>query len=237
VKGAEYHARFAAVPGRALMWELERDVLRRCIASTNPHYVLDFATGTGRIACTLKRSAPSAEVHGIDVSPSMLDVARGSAPGVELHLLDGRQAVAHFGINRFDFVSAFRFFANADQKLRADAAEQIAALLRPGGWLLFNNHRNFWSTSYVVRRLFNRGKPEGALNSELTELFLGRGFRLVRRYSLGVWPQSERLSYGLPWSVTGWIERANLSATAALHEAGYNTIWLLQRTARPTNVR
>lgn len=226
-KGSDYHARFSTLPGRALMWDLEQKVLKKVLAFASPSRLLDFATGTGRVADVLA-SETSGEVHAIDISESMLSVARARGTRTAFHLMDGRGATSFFGKGYFDFVSAFRFFPNADDELRADAADQISALLRPGGWVLFNNHRNFWSTYYVARRLMNRG-TEGAENQELEGLFLRRDFVRVRRYSLGVWPQSERRSLFLPWRLTGLVERLNLMAAARAHSFGYNTIWLMRK--------
>jgi SAM-dependent methyltransferase len=228
-KGADYHERFSTLPGRALMWELEQRVLQEVLTTVRPNRLLDFATGTGRVANVLA-TVTAGEIHGIDISESMLSTARANSTRVVFHLMDGRRARSFFGDEYFDFVSAFRFFPNADDALRSEAADQIASLLRPGGWLLFNNHRNFWSPSYIGRRLLNRG-AEGTENSELERLFSTRGFERVERYSLGLWPQSERRSLLVPWRLTRLIERLNLIGTARFHGFGYNTIWLLRKRA------
>lgn len=232
-KGIDYQERFASLPGRAFMWKLEQQVLAECVKKAAPRRVLDFASGTGRVAGFLARASPETEIHGVDISESMLAVAKENCPDVHFHLLDARRTIEYFGPTCFDFVSAFRFFANADDTLRAEAAEQIAAVVKPGGWLVFNNHRNFWSSSYVAKRLASRGAGVGASNAELESLFLRRGFVRRRRYSLGIWPQSEAKAYWLPWSLTRWIERANLSATSELHSLGYNVIWLMRKLGVP----
>src|SRR6056297_1980593 len=152
----------------------------------------------------------------------MLDVAHRTFPNVLLHHADGRHVTRELGAGSFGLVTAFRFFANADDPLRESAADQICELLEPGGFLIFNNHRNFWSVSYLLRRLAARG-GEGALNGRLEELFVERGMRVVERRSLGVWPQSEKKSYLLPWDAARRVEQLNLQRTSRGHALGYNT--------------
>ena len=73
-------------PYRAMVWRLERErwtgyftvyLGRRKIDQ------LDFACGTGRILGHFRDGSPSAT--GVDVSASMMEVARKAAPGAELH--------------------------------------------------------------------------------------------------------------------------------------------------------
>jgi SAM-dependent methyltransferase len=227
-KGADYHDAFQSRPGRALMWDLERDLLRRLLNRVGTRRTLDFASGTGRVAGFIKEIAPTADVHGVDISESMLEVARETYAGIQFHHADGRSAARHLGTGSFGLVTAFRFFANADHPLRESAADQIRDLVEPGGWVIFNNHRNFWSLPYVAARFAGRG-GFGAENRRLEGLFTNRGFHVVERHSLGVWPQSEKKSYLAPWSVTRRLEAANLRSMSTRHALGYNMVWLLRK--------
>lgn len=227
-KGADYHEAFRSRPGRSLMWDLERDLLRHLLARAGTRRTLDFACGTGRVAGFVKELAPGADVHGVDISQSMLEVARETYAGVRFHHADGRSAADHLGAGSFGLVTAFRFFANADHPLRESAADQIRDLVEPGGWVIFNNHRNFWSLPYVAARLVGKG-GYGAENRRLEGLFTRRGFRIIERHSLGVWPQSEKKSYLAPWSVTRRLEAANLRSMSGRHTLGYNMVWLLRK--------
>lgn len=227
-KGAGYHDDFVNRPGRALMWKLERQALRGMLGRPRKARALDFACGTGRIAGFLKEAAPALQVHGVDISESMLEVARRTYHHVCFHQVDGREAKAAMGSGAFGLVTAFRFFANADDALRRSAADQICDLLEPGGHLIFNNHRNFWSVSYFLSRMAG-GDGQGAENGILERLFTERGLEVEERYSLGVWPQSERRSYLLPWWFTERLERANLRWVGRGHSLGYNTIWRMRK--------
>src|SRR5690625_2014249 len=139
--GHDYEARFVDRPGRAGMWRLERELIRKVFPILAPRRLLDFATGTGRIVAELEKCLPQSELHGIDISEDMLALARAKCSRVAFHTLDGRQALNAFGKESFDTVSAFRFFPNADPALRQDAAAQIAALVKPGGYVVLNKDR------------------------------------------------------------------------------------------------
>jgi SAM-dependent methyltransferase len=228
-RGDDYHRRFSDLPARSLMWELEREALSRFIGVAKPSAVLDFATGTGRIAAYIKSVAPAAAVTGIDISESMLEQARANAPEVDFLHLDGRQALAKFGSNSVDLVTAFRFFPNAEFALRESVGEQLADLVKPGGWIIVNNHRNFWSPTYLLWRTRPRYGAKGALNSDIEKLLTRRGFEVAQCRSLGLWPQSDERAYGLPWSLAQRFERFNARSLAGAHKMGVNTLWLFRK--------
>jgi len=228
--GEQYQARFNARPGRAAMWELEKPLIKDIFRSLAPHRALDFATGTGRIVAELEGILPDCEFHGIDISADMLEQARAKCKRVAFHEMDGRQALAHFGKDAFDVVSAFRFFPNADPALREDAADQIAGLTKQGGHVVLNNHRSFWSLSYLAMRAAgNSDGSYGTPNAEILKLFLRRGFSCVRRYSLGVWPQTDFRAFFLPWPVAIKFERANRRFLSRAHTFGYNTVFAFRK--------
>lgn len=230
-KGEGYQERFSALKGRSTMWALEKRAIKEILANESPSEIIDFAAGTGRISGILRETFPRGRVTGIDISPSMLEVARSNVAGVEFLLMDGREAISHFGERSVDLVTAFRFFPNADFPLREAASEQIADLVKPGGALLINNHRNFWSLSYILNRARPRAAAPGALNADIIRLFCGKGFTLERKLSLGVWPQTEGRSALLPWKIVSKIERINLRYFAGAHGVGYNMLYLFRRNS------
>jgi SAM-dependent methyltransferase len=228
--GSVYQARFHERPGRAGMWALEQPLIRDIFARLAPRRMLDFATGTGRIAAELEATLPNCELHAIDISADMLEQARAKCRRVAFHQMDGRQALAGFGEDAFDAVAAFRFFPNADPALREDVADQIARLTKPGGHVVLNNHRSFWSLSYMAMRAAgNSYGSYGTPNVDIMKLFLRRGFSCVRRYSLGVWPQTDFRAFVLPWSVATAIENFNKRFLARAHTLGYNTVFVFRK--------
>ena len=154
-KGADYRESFATQPHLAMVWSLERRLLTRIVRERFPAELptyLDFACGTGRILGRLPQAAASST--GVDVSPSMLQVARNTLTGVELIQAD-LTCTDTLGDRRFDLITAFRFFPNAEAQLRQDALTAIVRHLEPDGMLIFNNHRNRAS---LIRRIVVAGR-------------------------------------------------------------------------------
>ncbi|MGX5830204.1 class I SAM-dependent DNA methyltransferase [Mesorhizobium sp. 43Arga] len=111
---------------------------------------LDFACGTGRV--TTVAGPLFAEVVGVDVSQCMLACAR--VPGnVKLVKADLTGAPLS---KRFDVVTAFRFFLNAEDPLRREALSAIHEHLNDGGLLVSNIHMNATSPAGLVCRFLNR---------------------------------------------------------------------------------
>lgn len=228
--GEAYQGRCSARPGRAAMWDLERPIIEHIFTELAPRRALDFAAGTGRITAELEKCLPECDIHGIDISDDMLATARVKCKRVTFHAMDGRLALNEFGREAFDVVSAFRFFPNADPQLREDVAEQISAMTKRGGHIILNNHRNFWSTSYLAMRAANnRSGNYGSRNSDIKGLFLRRGFSCVRKYSLGVWPQTDFRPFLLSWSAANALERLNMRYLSRVHAFGYNTIFVFRK--------
>ena len=110
----------------------------RFVASLGVRSVLDAGCGTGRMAIELARSG--LDVVGVDVDPSMLDVARRKAPHLEwaledlatLHLVDrqGRN-------RRFDAaVMAGNVMLFVRRGTEAAIVAALATHLQPGGLLV-----------------------------------------------------------------------------------------------------
>lgn len=233
--GKGYHQVFSAKPGLAMMWDLEKIVLRAIVGELSPKTVLDFACGTGRISSFIDTTFGEPEIHGIDVSESMLSIAREKCVRAQYKVMESHDAVSFYGEKYFDLILAFRFFANAEPSLRLSVGANLSRLLRDDGTLVINNHRNFWSTSYIGRRLIGQ-KPVGALNQDIERLFTDEGFRVRRKISLGLWPQGDKKALLLPWKAVEALERANLNSLASYHTLGYNTLWVLSKTGSATSV-
>lgn len=201
-----YHARFFKNRYRSMVWEFERafldDVVGREFRGA-PFSHLDFACGTGRILQHLRQRG--ADTVGVDVSEAMLEIARSLAPDAELICSDITQGNA-LTDRKFDLITAFRFFPNAQQDLREKAMQALAQRLRPGGVLVFNNHKNRSSVLYSITRLVRRGRQSDMNDLEVKGLLDGAGLRVVSVYAVGMVPAAERLRL-LPVSVIRHLER------------------------------
>ena len=169
-----------AVVRRPLLWRVFRGPLRKMfdgLAPTwetriGPHHfwaldlalegappprrVLDLGTGTGVVALALAERYPEAEVVGIDLSPGMIEEARGKVPPelesrVRFEVGDASALAGPDG--EFDLVVLSNMIPFADELARITAA---------GGTLVLSFSRGAGTPIYVApevlrRELGNRG--------------------------------------------------------------------------------
>lgn len=100
--------------------------------------ILDIGCGTGRpVALALSRPPHHHQVHGIDVSESMLSVARLSAPSASFELTDVRDFQSDS--ESFDAVTSyFALLVDISQDEIKQIMQNIFTWLRPGGLLVFS---------------------------------------------------------------------------------------------------
>ena len=206
-KGASYHSAFTDNPHRSLVWELEKKALDNIVKrfhADRPVEHLDFACGTGRI---LQHLAGRAKVSvGVDLSPSMLDVARTTVPSAELIEADITRSDV-LGDRKFNLITAFRFFPNAQVELRMEAMHSLVRHLAAGGHIVFNNHMNRSSLLYRLARLLRRSTNEGMSGQEVNEIVAAAGLRIEKTYHIGLMPATETHLL-LPRLLLGMVERA-----------------------------
>jgi SAM-dependent methyltransferase len=228
-KGPGYERRFTSLPGRRLMWRQEKSLLTAFMKNLpiKKENYLDFASGTGRI---LAHVGPHfATTYALDISEQMLSVAQEKFPAARFVTADFRENPVVLQTLKFDLITAFRFFPNAEPELRDGAMSYIAAHLHKDGYLILNNHRTYNSTSYRVLRLIGRlPSGTGMHHREMVQLANKYALQFLESYSLGIVPQTERRAF-LPWSLTCILEKANRRLSATRHHLGYNTIYIFQQ--------
>jgi SAM-dependent methyltransferase len=228
-KGEDYHRLFAENPYARLLWELEREVLDRIVSAWRPNggiRHLDFACGTGRIIGHLRRQTK--ESVGVDVSASMQAVARRAVPDARFLLGDITTSPLLDG-ERFDLVTAFRFFLNAEPELRLAAMRKLASLMHPGSRLVFNNHRNAGS---LTHRLLLAARPRRTdlhymSHAEVAALLDAAGLRIVRVFHLGVLPGAEQ-RMPLPLAIMRPMERI-AAKVSVVRSLANDIIYVCQR--------
>jgi ubiquinone/menaquinone biosynthesis C-methylase UbiE len=208
-KGRDYHETFAPQvdPHRAMIWRLEQRALDRIQTKYLPRggTHLDFACGTGRILGHYAGRFASAT--GVDVSPSMMSVAREVAPSAELIEADlTRNDV--LGQRQFDLITAFRFFPNAEPELRQAVISVLARHLAPQGVFVFNNHKNRNGLRYRISRLLGREDPSGTMtHAEVEALLAPAGLRVLEIFPVAIFPFTE-YHLPIPISLLEPLERA-----------------------------
>jgi len=125
---------------------------------------------------------------GVDVSTPMLDAARSRLKRTEILEADLTENNVLLG-RRFNLITSFRFFLNAEPELRIAALNALVPLLADDGCLVINNHRNLSSPLVCVQFLYNRlrrGDSNFMFLSEVRKLVESVGLEIVRVYPVGV---------------------------------------------------
>ena len=211
-KGADYQRRFASCSFRRITWQWEQRLLPAIVDAQLPRgrrrRYLDFACGTGRILALLEQHFDDA--LGVDVSPTMLAEARATcrSPVLQADLTAGSHGSNELAA--FDLITAFRFFPNAEPALRLAAMRRLAALLAPGGKLVFNNHQNDGSLTGRLRRLKHRLAGGSMVpwmrEDDVLALVQAAGLRIAQRHHFGVVPGTEHRTL-LPAVLQYGVER------------------------------
>ena len=209
-KGADYDSIFRDQRDLAILWEVEQRVLRQATALVTsrlghkPHQ-LDFASGSGRVLASCIPYVESSTA--VDVSESMLAVARGKVPTAEFINADlTRDDV--LGARKFGLITAFRFFPNAEQDLRAEVVRILRLHMEQQGLLIANNHLHQESMFERLRALLGRQSGNLVRSDEFERIFTDSGFMLVQAWGVGYLPlghrsaRPKRLVASLEWNLT-----------------------------------
>lgn len=180
-------------------------ILRR-LHDRGARSLLDFACGTGRIL-ELGESIFD-DTWGVDVSASMQQLARERCPRSTLRLQDITEEPLP---RRFDVVTAFRFFLNAEEPLRRRVVRAIEAQLEPGGVLVANVHVNSTSPLGWFYRARNhlRSGPRAKTHSlsGLGATIETQGLRVLEVLRYGYLPRPGPLLPGLVGRLVEPVER------------------------------
>jgi demethylmenaquinone methyltransferase/2-methoxy-6-polyprenyl-1,4-benzoquinol methylase/phosphoethanolamine N-methyltransferase len=112
-----------------------REKLIELAAPAPGETVLDVGCGTGTLALALKASVGTGEVHGIDASPEMIDVAKekaakaGSAIDFQVALIEALP----FPAATFDLVTSSLMLHHLPDDLKRTGLDEIRRVLEPGG--------------------------------------------------------------------------------------------------------
>jgi predicted TPR repeat methyltransferase len=190
-KGESYHAMFVNNQYRRMVWDFEKIILDRIINSyfngSNIRH-LDFACGTGRILNYLANR--STESVGVDLSTSMLDIARNNNLSSEIIEADLTKYDV-LGDRRFNLITAFRFFPNAQPTLRTQVIHVLERHLSDDGYLVLNNHRNTSCARNRVARLLGGGYLDGMSLDEVRSLIAKANLKIIDIHPVSIFPSSE----------------------------------------------
>ncbi len=173
----------------SFLWEnIEKPLIHSILSdlkeTENLSDCLDFACGTGRILSVLDNY--SKNTVGVDISKDMLANAKDKFP--EITFINADLTEENLDIGPFDLITSFRFFLNAENRLRKDVLATFSKYIKEGGYLLVNTHIAPWSIHGIRLRLrkalTKRENIESTLSSnDLQSLVESYGYKCVARRS------------------------------------------------------
>jgi predicted TPR repeat methyltransferase len=217
-KGAEYEEYYQNKAWQRFLWSREQEILVRILDkyfTGRDVHLLDFACGTGRITEFLENRVKTST--GVDISGSMLAVARKKLKRTQIIEAD-ITAENILKSRKFNLITAFRFFLNAEPELRFAAIGALAELLDKDGYLVFSNHQNSGSPWIRLRfSYYRKKKPEGTFNvmsiEQMKNLVEDAGLQIINIYPTGFFhppkiPISFHLNRTIDW-VAGKLKFLN----------------------------
>ena len=116
--------------------------------------VLDFGCGVGRLSQALSHHFN--EVHGVDISPSMVGHANGfnQFPGRCTYHINASNSLPMFPANHFDFVYSALVLQHIEPRFAKNYIREFLRVVKPGGTVVFQ----------ILQPVFWRGLiPESAI--------------------------------------------------------------------------
>lgn len=148
---------------------------------------MDFGCGQGASVPVLMTALAAESALGVDVSKSLLEVARREVqgPNIDFALID-----EHVPAQDFDCVYCNGVFHHVPAAERSDAAGYVYRSLKPGGVFgLWEN--NPWNpgTHLVMRRIKFDHDAEMLTANEARRLLLSEGFEIISTHSAFFFPR------------------------------------------------
>jgi SAM-dependent methyltransferase len=233
---AEYEGFYIAGTADHAIWTHERKILTDLLARHRKKWpacdYLDFACGTGRVIEFMERRVTTS--RGIDISPEMLRLAAPKLQRSELICSDITRSDAPEG--KYDLITAFRFFLNAEPSLRVAVIKALAARLKNSeSILVLTNHGNpfsykgaLWPVHRTRQFLFGP-QPFGnyLTHKQIKHLLDESGLHMVERFGCGI--ISPRLFKFAP-SMADSIER-RFGGGKVGRAIGVNQIYVVSKTS------
>lgn len=234
--GSRYDERIYASGGYDdFIWSLERPILQEIVRGARARLgsirYLDFACGTGRVISSVEGLVDSSV--GVDISPHMIEPARGKVSRSELMVAD-ILADPDVAVGPYDLVTAFRFFLNTEPAIRTAVLAQLRRrLAAPDSLLVFNIHGNSRSSlglTSVYRRLRGWGSAWLMSEADARRMVEAAGFEVESVRGFGLWPK--RLYVSPVGGLVRAVDRA-VSAIGILRPISHDLLFVCRRGGQP----
>ncbi len=151
--------------GVELLFRGTADVMRRQIippitrhvqAHGNPERMrlLDIGCGTGRTLHQLSRAHPTMQLHGVDLSPAYIRMARRRLGEVaELTLAVENGEVLPWSDATFDIVTSTYMFHELPRNARRNVVREMLRVLKPGGLLVIEDSAQLVESAEIATAL------------------------------------------------------------------------------------
>lgn len=174
------------------VWQEEKKILDRELGLLKKRIPaprsLDFGCGTGRIIGHLENKV--GESIGVDIAREMLAVAKEKLRRSRLIEADITANDVLRG-QKFDIITAFRIFLNAEPSLQEEITKALAPKLSKDGIFIFNIHGNTWSFRLPMVWWYRlRGRRLNHVSYRQIKYLVARhGLRIERLYGFGIIPK------------------------------------------------
>jgi ubiquinone/menaquinone biosynthesis C-methylase UbiE len=148
--------------------------------------LLDIGTGPGRLLFEINKRVPQIDLHGIDISASMVDVARNNLKDIKnIDLRVGNIAQTDYPDNYFDCIISTGSFYNWDDPVKG--LNEMHRILKPGSTAyIFDTHSGY-DKKLLVSRLNDNLKGYNYFRKKLSKFFLRK--QLSMTYSISEYDQ------------------------------------------------
>lgn len=180
---------------------------------SSPVKALEYGCGIGRNIPFLANAFPSSEIHGSDISPASLDLARELNPGINFF---NENDLTNTGY-KYDLIFIAGVFHHIPPSMRDDVIANLKQRLNPEGSLFVFEHNPF---NPITRRIVDRCPyDEDAIllrPSELKDRLHTGGFDFVQQaYCLFVPPKLKSALF--LENYLGWLPLGGQYWTHARH--------------------